>query len=79
MIQWIYSYVFLFDFYSVHIFDDMLAGIGWNLRDYLQYSQNDQYLSHENGHRLFLHDIRRVAIRAAIAMGKKGDMIVSSS
>ncbi|KAJ0970168.1 hypothetical protein J5N97_023045 [Dioscorea zingiberensis] len=61
---------------QLHIFNDMLAGIGWNLRDFLQYSQNDQYLSHANGHRLFLHDIRRVAIRAAIAMGKKGDMIV---
>ncbi|KAJ0970172.1 hypothetical protein J5N97_023049 [Dioscorea zingiberensis] len=53
----------------------MLAGIGWNLQDFLQHSQNDQYLSHANGRRLFLHDIRRVAIRAAIAMGKKGDMI----
>ena len=70
--------MFLFYFYSVHIFDDMLAGIGWNLRDYLQYSQNDQYLSHENGHRIFLHDTRGVAIHPAIAMGKKGNMIVSS-
>ncbi|XP_008775670.2 UDP-N-acetylmuramoyl-L-alanyl-D-glutamate--2,6-diaminopimelate ligase MurE homolog, chloroplastic-like [Phoenix dactylifera] len=58
-----------------NIFDDMLAGIGLTLQDYLQYDENFLYPVLPNGCRLFLHDIRRVAIRAAVAMGKEGDMI----
>ncbi|XP_020249795.1 uncharacterized protein LOC109827241 isoform X2 [Asparagus officinalis] len=57
------------------IFDDMLAGVGWTMNDYLQYGDNGRYPVLPNGHRLLLHDIRRVAIRAAIAMGKEGDII----
>lgn len=60
---------------QLDIFDDMLAGIGWNLQDYLQCAKNDHYPVLPNGHRLFLHDIRRVALRAAVAMGREGDMI----
>lgn len=60
------------------IFDDMLAGVGLTLKDYLRYGETCGYPSLQNGTRLFVHDIRRVAIRAAIAMGKEGDMIVSS-
>lgn len=64
--------------HTVNIFDDMLAGIGLTLQEYLQYGENFLYPVLPNGCRLFLHDIRRVAIRAAVAMGKDGDMIVRS-
>lgn len=58
------------------ILDDMLAGIGWTMQDYLKYGENDYYPPLSNGHRLFLHDIRRVAVRAAVAMGEEGDVVV---
>ncbi|KAG1355060.1 UDP-N-acetylmuramoyl-L-alanyl-D-glutamate--2, 6-diaminopimelate ligase [Cocos nucifera] len=60
------------------ILDDMLAGVGWTMQDYLKYGENDYYPPLPNGHRLFLHDIRRVAVRAAVAMGEEGDIVVSS-
>lgn len=59
------------------ILDDMLAGVGWTMQDYLKYGANDYYPPLSNGHRLFLHDIRRVAVRAAVAMGEEGDIVVS--
>lgn len=59
------------------ILDDMLAGIGWTMQDYLKHGENDYYPPLPNGHRLFLHDIRRVAVRCAVAMGEEGDMVVS--
>lgn len=62
---------------SVDILDDMLAGIGWTMQDYLKHGENDYYPPLSNGHRIFLHDIRRVAVRAAVAMGEEGDVIVS--
>ncbi|KAG0484415.1 hypothetical protein HPP92_008494 [Vanilla planifolia] len=58
------------------ILDDMLAGVGWSMQDYLKFGENDYYPSLPNGHRLFLHDIRRVAVRAAVAMGEEGDIVV---
>ncbi|KAK9716594.1 hypothetical protein RND81_06G244400 [Saponaria officinalis] len=58
------------------ILDDMLAGIGWTMQDYLKHGENDYYPPLANGHRLFLHDIRRVAVRCAVAMGEEGDMVV---
>ncbi|XP_073125403.1 UDP-N-acetylmuramoyl-L-alanyl-D-glutamate--2,6-diaminopimelate ligase MurE homolog, chloroplastic [Henckelia pumila] len=58
------------------ILDDMLAGVGWTMQDYLKYGENDYYPPLPNGHRLFLHDIRLVAVRCAIAMGEEGDMVV---
>ncbi|KAM7256494.1 hypothetical protein ACFE04_012235 [Oxalis oulophora] len=58
------------------ILDDMLAGIGWTMQDYLKYGENDYYPPLPNGNRLFLHDIRRVAVRCAVAMGEEGDMVV---
>ena len=61
------------------ILDDMLAGVGWTMLDYLKYGENDYYPPLPNGHRLFLHDIRRVAVRCAVAMGEEGDMVVSFS
>lgn len=58
------------------ILDDMLAGVGWTMQDYLKYGENDYYPPLKNGHRLFLHDLREVAVRAAVAMGEEGDMVV---
>lgn len=58
------------------ILDDMLAGVGWTMQEYLKYGENDYYPPLPNGHRLFLHDIRRVAVRCAVAMGEEGDMVV---
>ncbi|KAL9246705.1 hypothetical protein vseg_020204 [Gypsophila vaccaria] len=58
------------------ILDDMLAGIGWTMQDYLKHGENDYYPPLVNGHRLFLHDIRRVAVRCAVAMGEEGDIVV---
>lgn len=58
------------------ILDDMLAGIGWTMQDYLKHGENDYYPPLPNGHRLFLHDIRRVAVRAAVAMGEEGDIVI---
>lgn len=63
---------------SVDILDDMLAGVGWTMQDYLKHGENDYYPPLPNGHRLFLHDIRRVAVRCAVAMGEEGDIVVSS-
>jgi len=57
----------------------MLAGVGWTMQDYLKYGENDYYPPLANGHRIFLHDIRRVAVRCAVAMGEEGDMVVSCS
>ncbi|KAK5847087.1 UDP-N-acetylmuramoyl-L-alanyl-D-glutamate--2,6-diaminopimelate ligase MurE homolog, chloroplastic-like [Gossypium arboreum] len=58
------------------ILDDMLAGVGRTMQDYLKYEENDYYPPLPNGHQLFVHSTRRVAIRSAVAMGKEGDMIV---
>uniref|UniRef100_A0A6M2F9N0 UDP-N-acetylmuramoyl-L-alanyl-D-glutamate--2,6-diaminopimelate ligase MurE homolog, chloroplastic n=1 Tax=Populus davidiana TaxID=266767 RepID=A0A6M2F9N0_9ROSI len=58
------------------ILDDMLAGVGWSMQEYLKHGENDYYPPLPNGHRLFLHDIRRVAVRCAVAMGEEGDMVV---
>ncbi|KMT09050.1 hypothetical protein BVRB_6g137540 [Beta vulgaris subsp. vulgaris] len=58
------------------VLDDMLTGVGWTMQDYLKYGENDYYPPLSNGHRLFLHDIRRVAVRCAVAMGEEGDVVV---
>ncbi|CAN4077715.1 unnamed protein product [Withania somnifera] len=58
------------------ILDDMLAGVGWTMQDYLKFGENDYYPPLPNGNRLFLHDIRRVAVRCAVAMGEEGDIVV---
>ncbi|KAJ7944935.1 UDP-N-acetylmuramoyl-L-alanyl-D-glutamate--2, 6-diaminopimelate ligase [Quillaja saponaria] len=59
------------------ILDDMLAGVGWTMQDYLKHGENDYYPPLPNGHRIFVHDIRRVAVRAAVAMGEEADMVVA--
>lgn len=71
------DYGILFTFYPVDILDDMLAGVGWTMQEYLKYGENDYYPPLPNGHRLFLHDIRSVAVRASVAMGEEGDVVVS--
>ncbi|PWA53549.1 acid-amino acid ligase [Artemisia annua] len=58
------------------ILDDMLAGIGWTMQDYLKHQADDYHPPLPNGHRVFLHDIRRVAVRSAVAMGEEGDIVV---
>ncbi|KAH7550254.1 hypothetical protein ACOSP7_024509 [Xanthoceras sorbifolium] len=58
------------------ILDDMLAGVGWSMQEYLKHGENDYYPPLPNGNRLFLHDIRRVAVRCAVAMGEEGDVVV---
>ncbi|KAJ1693747.1 hypothetical protein LUZ63_010445 [Rhynchospora breviuscula] len=60
----------------LNILDDMLVGVGWTMQDYLKYGENDYYPPLKNGHRLFLHDIRTVAVRSAVAMGEEGDIVV---
>lgn len=58
------------------ILDDMLAGVGWTMQDYLRWGDDDYYPPLPNGHRLFVYDIRSIAIRAAVAMGAEGDAVV---
>ncbi|XP_004300798.1 PREDICTED: uncharacterized protein LOC101311382 [Fragaria vesca subsp. vesca] len=58
------------------ILDDMLSGIGWTMQEYLKHGEHDYYPPLPNGHRIFLHDIRRVAVRCAVAMGEEGDVVV---
>ncbi|GAB2296841.1 hypothetical protein Dimus_030942 [Dionaea muscipula] len=58
------------------ILDDMLSGVGLTMQEYLKHAENDYHPPLKNGHRLFLHDIRLVAVRAAVAMGEEGDMVV---
>ncbi|CAN0907656.1 UDP-N-acetylmuramoyl-L-alanyl-D-glutamate--2,6-diaminopimelate ligase MurE homolog, chloroplastic [Linum grandiflorum] len=58
------------------ILDDMLAGVGWTMEEYLKHGANDYYPPLPNGNRLFLHDIRLVAVRCAVAMGEEGDVVV---
>ncbi|CAL5351691.1 unnamed protein product [Camellia sinensis] len=42
----------------------------------LKHGENDCYQPLPNGHKLFFHDIRWVAVRAAVAMGEEGDMVL---
>jgi len=58
------------------ILDDMLAGVGWTMQDYLRWGDDDYYPPLPNGHRLFVYDIRSIAIRAGVAMGEEGDAVV---
>lgn len=69
---------FFFIVVAVDILDDMLAGIGWTMQDYFKHQENDYHPPLKNGHRVFLHDIRRVAVRSAVAMGEEGDVVVST-
>lgn len=61
----------------MNILNDMLAGVGWTLQSYVQFGKNNYYPPLPNGHKLFVHDRRRVAVRAAMAMADNGDIVVS--
>ncbi|KAH7669521.1 UDP-N-acetylmuramoylalanyl-D-glutamate-2,6-diaminopimelate ligase protein [Dioscorea alata] len=60
----------------LNILNDMLAGVGWTLQSYVQFGKNNYYPPLPNGHELFVHARRRVAVRAAMAMADKGDIVV---
>ncbi|KAM0942056.1 putative UDP-N-acetylmuramoyl-L-alanyl-D-glutamate--L-lysine ligase [Dioscorea sansibarensis] len=60
----------------LNILNDMLAGVGWTLQSYVQFGKNNYYPSLPNGHKIFVHDKRRVAVRAAMAMADEGDIVV---
>ncbi|KAH7279093.1 hypothetical protein KP509_37G004600 [Ceratopteris richardii] len=60
----------------LYILDDMLAGVGWTMKEYLEHGDRDYYPPLRNGNRLFLYDDRAIAVRAAVAMGEEGDAVV---
>ncbi|XP_020079835.1 uncharacterized protein LOC109703582 isoform X1 [Ananas comosus] len=60
----------------LNILEGMLAGVGWTIQDYVQLTHDKNYAQLNNGCQLLVHDLRRVALQAAIAMGKEGDIIV---
>ncbi|KAI5056527.1 hypothetical protein GOP47_0028345 [Adiantum capillus-veneris] len=60
----------------LYILDDMLAGIGWTMKEYLQHGDRDYYPPLKNGNRLFLFHHRGIAVRAAVAMGEEGDAVI---
>lgn len=62
---------------AVGILDDMLAGVGWSVEEYLEYNQAGVIPPLDNGNHLYVYDIRGIAIRAAIAMAQDGDAVVS--
>lgn len=64
--------------FEANIYDDMLSGFGWTMQDYARHSRNECCLRLPNGHKLLVHDLRRVAVRAAIAMAEEGDVVVNS-
>ncbi len=64
---------------AVDILDDMLAGVGWSMEEYVKWGHDDYYPPLPNGHRLFVYDIRSIAVRAAVAMGEEGDAVVRNS
>lgn len=59
-----------------NIYDDMLSVFGWTVQDYVRHSRTAGCLCLPNGHKLFVIDLRRVAMRAAIAMAEEGDIVV---
>lgn len=60
----------------LYILDDMLAGVGWSMKEYLEHGERDYYPPLRNGHRVFLYDDRAIAVRAAVAMGEEGDAVI---
>jgi hypothetical protein len=62
---------------AVDILDDMLAGVGWSMDEYCKWGEEDYYPPLPNGNRLFVYDIRTIAVRAGVAMGEEGDAVVS--
>lgn len=66
-----------FNVCAVDILDDMLAGVGWSMEEYCKWGEEDYYPPLPNGNRLFVYDIRTIAVRAGVAMGEEGDAVVS--
>jgi len=64
-------------FCLVDILNDMLAGVGRTMKNHSRYGENNYNPPLPNGHRLFVHETRRVALQAAMAMGEEGDIVVS--
>ncbi|CAI7892235.1 unnamed protein product [Closterium sp. NIES-53] len=58
------------------ILDDMLAGVGWSMEEYIEYNQAGFIPPLPSGNRLYVYDIRGIAVRAAIAMADDGDAVV---
>lgn len=61
---------------QLDIIDDMLAGVGWTMEEYLASVAKGYVPPLPNRHRLYVHDCRGVAVRAAVAMGEEGDAVV---
>ncbi|XP_024517730.1 UDP-N-acetylmuramoyl-L-alanyl-D-glutamate--2,6-diaminopimelate ligase MurE homolog, chloroplastic [Selaginella moellendorffii] len=60
----------------LEILDDMLAGVGWSMDEYLKCGERSYYPPIWNGNRVFVYDLRKIAVRAAVAMGEEGDAVV---
>ncbi|CAL9119665.1 unnamed protein product [Musa acuminata var. zebrina] len=58
------------------ILDDMLAGVGYTMQESSPPGGSKIYPKLPNGCTLLVNEDRRVALQAAIAMGKEGDIIV---
>ncbi|KAG0460556.1 hypothetical protein HPP92_020853 [Vanilla planifolia] len=61
---------------TLNIFNDMLAGFGLTVQDYVRHSGKELFMCLPNGHKLFVHHLRKVAVHAAIAMAEEGDAVV---
>ncbi|PKA59385.1 hypothetical protein AXF42_Ash001479 [Apostasia shenzhenica] len=59
-----------------NILNDMLSALGWTVQDYIRCCGEDFFLSLPNGHKLFVHDSRRLAVWAAITMAEEDDVVV---
>lgn len=58
------------------ILDDMLAGVGWSMKKYLEHNEKNVHVPLQNGHMLQVCEPRSIAVRAAVAMGEEGDAVV---
>eukprot|EP00250_Pteridium_aquilinum_P019649 c24514_g1_i1 orf=572-2362(-) len=58
------------------ILDDMLAGVGLSMEEYLKHNASKGGNNLDNGHRLIVCENRLLAIRMAISMGKESDAVV---
>ncbi|XP_020581068.1 uncharacterized protein LOC110025123 isoform X2 [Phalaenopsis equestris] len=59
-----------------NIYDDMLSGFGWTVQDYVHRTRYQCCFCLPNGNKIFVLGLRRVAVRAAIAMAEEGDVVV---
>ena len=60
------------------ILDDMLAGVGYTMEEFCSlHGGSNSHQKLPNGCSLSVNGDRRLALRAAFAMGKEGDAIVT--